>query len=346
MERKFPEQYSKELIKVLKLISFGTPFVVGSSADYQIMYSADYDLLEEVILRRGIVKKFQDKIHKLEKIGKITEVKIGEISQWNLLKKPYIENSKVHKYNQKDELAHLSKLWQNKIITHDEYMMASDLLKPHLNPVEFLEARKELRFGVLRWSNPEIFRGYKELRDKSIIYLEDAFKSKGITKIDLIVWVNQKYSEFSNIILWTNRSGKYFAYIPSVKKSLKENILEFEADQNYVKVAKRMYSLAKQFKDQSILDSLRSILNSPIGKLYMVVADMEVLEEFPNAVTQARKRKQLDLFKDQFAKLYFPDLKNATPKTKLTYLNEILQSEMKKALTEAKLLPIPRDYTI
>jgi len=334
------------LIKVLKLISFGTPFVVGSSADYQIMYSADYDLLEEVILRRGIVKKFQDKIHKLEKIGKITEVKIGEISQWNLLKKPYIENSKVHKYNQKDELAHLSKLWQNKIITHDEYMMASDLLKPHLNPVEFLEARKELRFGVLRWSNPEIFRGYKELRDKSIIYLEDAFKSKGITKIDLIVWVNQKYSEFSNIILWTNRSGKYFAYIPSVKKSLKENILEFEADQNYVKVAKRMYSLAKQFKDQSILDSLRSILNSPIGKLYMVVADMEVLEEFPNAVTQARKRKQLDLFKDQFAKLYFPNLKNATPKTKLTYLNEILQSEMKKALTEAKLLPIPRDYTI
>jgi len=334
------------LIKVLKLISFGTPFVVGSSADYQIMYSADYDLLEEVILRRGIVKKFQDKIHKLEKIGKITEVKIGEISQWNLLKKPYIENSKVHKYNQKDELAHLSKLWQNKIITHDEYMMASDLLKPHLNPVEFLEARKELRFGVLRWSNPEIFRGYKELRDKSITYLEDAFKSKGITKIDLIVWVNQKYSEFSNIILWTNRSGKYFAYIPSVKKSLKENILEFEADQNYVKVAKRMYSLAKQFKDQSILDSLRSILNSPIGKLYMVVADMEVLEEFPNAVTQARKRKQLDLFKDQFAKLYFPDLKNATPKTKLTYLNEILQSEMKKALTEEKLLPIPRDYTI
>jgi hypothetical protein len=346
MERRFPEQYSKPLIKVLKLISFGTPYVVGSSADYQIMYSADYDLLEEVILRRGIVKKFQDKIHKLEKIGKITEVKIGEISQWNLLKKPYIENSKVHKYNQKDELAHLSKLWQNKIITHDEYMMASDLLKPHLNPVEFLEAKKELRFGVLRWSNPEIFRGYKELRDKSIIYLDDAFKSKGITKIDLIVWVNQKYSEFSNIILWTNRSGKYFAYIPSVKKSLKENILEFEADQNYVKVAKRMYSLAKQFKDQSILDSLRSILNSPIGKLYMVVADMEVLEEFPNAVTQARKRKQLDLFKDQFAKLYFPDLKNATPKTKLTYLNEILQSEMKKALTEAKLLPIPRDYTI
>ena len=346
MERRFPEQYSKELTKVLKLISFGTPYVIGSSADYQIMYSADYDLFEEVVLRRGIVKKFQDKIHKLEKIGKVVEVKIGEISQWNLLKKPYIENSKVHNYNQKDELAHLSKLWQNKIITHDEYMMASDLLTPNLNPVEFLTARKELRFGILRWSNPEIFRGYKELRDKSIYYLEDAFKSKGITKIDLIAWVNQKYSEFSNIILWTNRSGKQYAYIPAVKKALKENILEFEADQNYVKVAKRMYSLAKQFKDASILDSLQSILNSPLGKLYMVVADMEVLEEFPNAVTQARKRKQIDLLKDQFAKLYFPALKEATPKMKLDHLKEILQSEMKKALIKEKLLPIPRDYII
>ena len=346
MERKFPEQYSKPLTKVLKLISIGSPYIVGSSADYQIMYSADYDLMEESILRRGSVKMFQDKIRKLEKIGKVVEVKIGEISQWNLLKKPYIENSKVHNYSQKEEMAHLATLWQNKIITHDEYMMASKLLTPHLNPVEFLIARKELRFGILRWSNPEIYKGYKELRDKSIYYLEDAFKSKGITKIDFIAWVNQKYTEFSNIILWTNRSGKQYAYIPAVKKALKENILEFEADQNYVKVAKRMYSLAKQFKDASILDSLRSILNSPLGKLYMVTADMEVLEEFPNAVTQARKRKELDLLKDQFAKLYFPELKGANPNTKLTHLKEILQSEMKKALTEAKLLPIPRDYII
>ena len=346
MERRFPEQYSSGLVKVLKAISFGTPFVVGSSADYQIMYSADYDLMEEVILGRGIVKKFQDKIQKLEKLGKVTETKIGEISQWNLLKKPYIENSKVHNYSQKDEMGHLATLWQKEIITHDEYMSGSKLLKPHLNPIEFLEARKELRFGILRWSNSEIFRGYKELRDKSIYYLDDAFKSKGITKIDFIAWVNQKYTDFSNIILWTNRSGKRYAYIPAVKKALKENILEFEADQNYVKVAKRMYSLAKQFKDASILDSLQSILNSPLGKLYMVVADMEVLEEFPNAVTQARKRKQIDLLKDQFAKLYFPALKKATPKMKLDHLNEILQSEMKKELIKEKLLPVPRDYII
>lgn len=347
MEREFPDQYSKPLTKVLKAISFGTPNVVGSSADHRIMYAADYDLIESVILRRGSARKFQDKIKKIQKVGKIVDIKCGEISEWNLLKKPYVENSKVNKYDQAAELKHLSALWQNELLSHEEYMAASDLLKPNLNPVEFLNARKELRFGLLRWTVPEVLRGYIELRDKSVYYLDDAFKSKGITKLDLIVWVTNKYVEFSNIVVWTNSKGKPYAYVPAIKKALKENILEFEAEGNYVKVAKRMYSLAKQYKDQSIVDELTSILNSPIGKLYMVTADMEVLEEYPNAVTQIRKRKQLDMLKDYFAKLYFPEFNRATPSnTTVDDLKEVLQNQMEQALRKANLLPIPRDYVI
>jgi len=347
MEREFPDQYSKPLTKVLKAISFGAPNVVGSSADHRIMYAADYDLIEEVILRRESTKKFQDKIRKIQKVGKIVDIKCGEISEWNLLKKPYVENSKVHGYDQAAELKHLSALWQNELLSHEEYMTASELLKPHLNPVEFLEARKELRFGLLRWTVPEVLRGYKELRDKSVYYLHDAFKSKGITKMDLIAWVTNKYVEISNIIVWTNRSGKPYAYVPAIKKALKENILEFEAEGNYVKVAKRMYSLAKQYKDKSIVDELTSILNSPIGKLYMVTTDIEVLEEYPKAVTQIRKRKELDALKDYFAKLYFPEFNHATPSnTKLSDLKEVLQREMERALKKSNLLPVPRDYMI
>ena len=346
MDRDFPEQYSSDLLKVLKGISLGTPMVVGSSADSRIMYSADYDLMEEVILRRNSVSIFQKKIKKIQRIGKIVDTKIGEISEWNLLKKPFIKNGNVKNYNQGDELEHLSALWSAKIITHDEFMIAQDLLKPHLTAVEFLAAKKELRFGVLRWTPKEIYQGYKELRDKNIIYLHDAFKSKGITKIDVIVWLKSKYVEVSNIILWTSSSGKYYAYIPALKKALAENILEFEAEGNYVKVAKRMFSLAKQYKDSSIVDKLTEILNSPLGKLYMVTADMEVLDEFPNAVKKY-KRKELDLLKDEFAKLFFPQLKHAIPDLKiLTKMKEVLQSETKKALEAANLLPVPRDYQI
>ena len=345
MERDFPEQYSNDLLKILKGVSLGTPMVVGSSADPRIMYSADYDLMEEVILRRNSATTFQKKIKKIQKIGKIVDTKIGEISQWNLLTKPYIKNGTVKDYSQAKELEHLASLWSKKIITHDEFMTAQDLLKSHLNSIEFLEARKELRFGILRWDLKEISQGYKELRDESIIYLYDAFKTKGITKIDIIAWVKNKYVEVSNIILWTN-SKKYYAHIPSLKKSLAENILEFEAEGNYVKVAKRMLSLAKQYKNHTDIEKLTEILNSPLGKVYLVCADMEVLQEFPAAVRKY-KRKELNLLKDDFAKLFFPELNKAIPDLKLLpKMKEVLQSEMKKALELKHLLPVSRDYQI
>jgi hypothetical protein len=345
MEREFPEQYSKPVIKVLKAISLGVPNVVGSSADHRILFSADYDLMESVVLSRKNVEQFQKKIKNMP--GKITDIKIGEISEWNLLKKPYIKNGNVKDYKQKDELAHLSSLWQKKLITHDEFMTASEILKPHLTAVEYLNAKKELRFGLLRWSTSEVQQGYKDLRNNKIIYLEDAFKSKGITKIDIIAWITNKYVELSNIIFWTNRSGKPYPHLQSVKRALEEDILLFEAEGNYIKVAKRMYSLAKQYKDKTVQDAISTILNSPLGMLYMLTADLEVLEEFPEAVTQARKRKQLDLLKDYFAKLYFPELNKAIPNLKLLpKLTEILQRECKLELEKHKLLPIPRDYRI
>lgn len=345
MERDFPEQYSSELLKILKAVSLGTPTVVGSSADPKIMYSADYDLMEEVVLRSNSAKTFQKKVLQIQKIGKIVETKIGEITEWNLLTKPRIKNGQVKDYDQEKELEHLASLWSQKIITSSEYKNAKKLLKPNLNSIEFLKARKELRFGILRWDLKEISKGYKELRDK-IIYLEDAFQTKGVTKIDIVTWLKNKYVEISNIIFWTDSSGKPYAYIPSVKQSLAENILEFEAEGNYVKVAKRMLSLAKQFKNITDREKLTEILNSPLGKLYLVSADMEVLEEFPSAVSKY-KRKELDLLKDEFAKLYFPEFNKAVPNLKLLpKMKEVLQREMKKVLELKNLLPITRDYQI
>jgi predicted nucleic acid-binding protein len=346
MERDFPEQYSSDLLKILKGVSIGTPTVVGSSADPKIMYSADYDLMEDPVLRNDSAKTFQKKIKQIQKIGNIVDIKIGEISDWNLLTKPYIQNGHVKDYDQTKELEHLASLWSSKIITSSEYKTAKKLLKSHLNSVEFLKARKELRFGILRWDLKEISKGYKELRDKSIIYLYDAFKTKGITKIDIVTWLKNKYVEISNIIIWTNSSGKPYAHIPSIKQSLAENILEFEAEGNYVKVAKRMLSLAKQFKNHTDREKLTEILNSPLGKLYLVSADIEVLKEFPSAVSKY-KRKELDLLKDEFAKLFFPELNKAVPNLKLLpKMKEVLQREMKKALELKHLLPITRDYQI
>jgi hypothetical protein len=346
MEREFPRQYSTQLRKILKAISIGTPNVVGSSANSSILYSADYDLLEQVIYRRSSVKLFQRKISNLTKIGKIVDIKCGEITEWNLLKLPFIKNKLVKNYSQSKELDHLNKLWQNQIISDSEYNNGKKLLKPNLSAFEYLQAKKELRFGLLRWTPQEVKQGEKTFR-KRIIYLSDAIKSKGMTKIDLVAWVNTKYVEFSNIILWTSSSGKVYTYIPSVKKGLAEDILFFAAEGNYVKVAKRMLSLAYQFHDTEVIEILTDILNSPLGKLYMLTAHLEVLNEFPDAIVPAKKHQQLDLLRDDFAKLYFPEFRGAVPKlTLLPKMYKVLQEEMEITLKKNRLLPIPQKYVI
>jgi len=344
--RIFPKQYSLELQKVLKAISIGTPNVVGSSANDSILYSADYDLLERVIYNKNSVKLFQQKIKTLSKIGKIVDIKCGEITEWNLLKKPFIKNGLVKDYSQTKELEQLNNLWSKQIISDSEYKLGKSLLKKHITAFEYLKAKKELRFGILRWSLKEIEDGTKIFRER-VIYLEDAMKSKGITKIDVIAWVNIKYVEVSNIILWIKSSNITYAYIPSAKKALSEDILYYESEGNYMKVGKRILSLANHFQDTEIINSLTNILNSPIGKLYISTVDLEVLNDFPDAIRPIKKRKELDLLRNDFAKLFYPELKGIVPNTSLLpKMYKILQEKMKNTLKEHKLLPIPQKYQV
>jgi hypothetical protein len=281
----------------------------------------------------------------MHKVGKLVDIKCGELTEYNLLKKPFIKNGLLKDYSYSEEVGHLNSLWQKEIITHDEYMLGSKLLKEHLTAFEYLIAKKELRFGLLRWSTQEVAQGHKIFR-KRVIYLADAMRTKGITKLDLIAWVVTKYVEVSNIILWS-KSGKPYAYIPAAKKGLSEDILFYEAEGNYVKVAKRMLSLAYQFQDTEIISLLTEILNSPLGKLYIVTTHLEILEEFPEAIKSAKKREELDLMRDDFAKLFFPEFRLAVPSIELLpEMKEILQNEMKITLKQKKLLPIPKKYQI
>lgn len=329
--RMFPEQYSKCLQKALKSISFGEPQVLGSSADHQIMYSADYDLLEYIPFRKGSVKQFQNIVAKLK--GVITNIKCGEVAEWNLLTKK--------KYNQGQELAHLRHLWQNQIITHEEFMEGEKLLKPHLTAAEKVAARKELRFGLLRWTPKEIEEGHKTLRNKKVIHLEEAMKSTGVTKVDILTWCEDKYVEVSNIFIWTRKGGKPYLKVPHLIDGLKEDIAYYISEGNYFKALKRMYSIAKNKKEQHLMKVIQDVLNSPLGHIYLVVSDLKVLQEFPNIISSKRKRVQLDKMRNDMAKLYYPDYDHSKNVEKLLpALEQTLQDETKKKMEELQLLPV------
>ena len=344
-ERTFPDQFSTPLRKVLSAMSIGPPNLVGSGADHRVMYAADYDMIENATASAPSIRKFQALVKKASKYGKITDIKCGEVSQWNLMSKVRMSGRKVVGYNQEEELAHLRELWQKKIVTHDEFMTMTSLLKPNLTILESVHARKEGRFGILRWTPKDVAEGYLKLRDGKIMYLTEAIKSKGITKVDLIAWIHDKYVEVSNIIIFTNRSGKPLPKLNNIKESLSENLLAYEVEGNYMKVAKRMFAIAKLRNDTATTEALLEILNSHLGAIYLVISDLEVLQDFPNAVTSTRKRLELDTMRDRFAKLFYPDFNKAVPSLKLLpVLKEVLHKEVKTALETKRLLPIPKDY--
>ena len=334
--RPFPEQFSKPVRKVLSAISMGTPNVVGSSEDHRVMYSADYDLMEEVPLTAANVRAFQRLVKGLGRVGKVTDIKIGEVKEWNLMKGA--------KYDQKRELAHLNELWRSKVITSKELSHAKDLLKPHLTVPEKLRVRKELRFGVLRWTPSDVATGHIQYRGQTF-YLPTVMKSSGITKVDVVAWVKDRYVEVSNIILWLKRKGVPYAHLQSLKKGLAEDILLYEDDGNYIQVAKRMLSLAKAEGHKTDEGKLIALLNSELGAVYTIVSDLEVLEEFPQATVPAKRREELDLMRDRMAKLFFRQFDHVMdPKKLLPQLKEVLQDGTKALMEKEHLLPIAKHY--
>jgi len=337
MGRQFPSQFSTPVRKVLSAISIGKPHVVGSSDDHKVMYSGDYDLIEVHPLRKETAREFQAMIKKVGKLGTITDIKVGEVPEWQLLRSD--------DYDQKAELDALGRLWQEKVITSTEVRKAKNILKPHLTIRELAEARKELRYGVLRWTPKEVEEGVLKYRGRTF-YLEESFKTTGITKVDLIAWIETKYVEVSNIFLWTH-GGEFYADVPSLAKSLAEDILRFEEDGNWMKVAKRMYSIAKYKGLLNDQDKLLRILNSHLGAIYTVVSDLELLYEFPEAIQTSKRRKELDLMRDRMAKLYFHEFDGAAdPRKLLPDLKEVLNKETKKMLDELKLYPLSTDYRL
>lgn len=336
-ERKFPEEYSKTLARLLKTASIGPPNVVGSSADFRSLYSADYDMIEKVIFKRGTVKQFQRKIKSLSKIATIVDIKCGEIEEWNVI------NTKT--YSQKNAKEKLTELWQNQIITNEEFKQAEAKLKFYMSGYNFLKLKKELRFGVLRWTPEEVQQGYKTLRNNQIMYLENAMKSTGITKVDAVAWEGTKYVEVSNIILFTNSSGKPYAKGQNITEAIKNDILVYSKEKNWVKVLKRMILLAKRHKNMRDLHALYGIINSPIGALYSVLADLEVIHAFKDATTPYRRNKQLDQLKNKLAHLYYPQLQHMTASTPdFTLMKEVLQKETYNSLKSHGFIPIPQDY--
>jgi hypothetical protein len=281
-------------------------------------YAGDYDAFEIVNMKERtdevalhmLATRFKQIMKEVRAIPNtyIGDIKAGSIEEWRVLpKSAMLENGKVVGMDVEKSKAVLDRLRKDNIISEKEYKESLSLLDGTMTPMRLLEAKKELKFHIVRWTPPEVERGFKVLQDKRRFTLEEAFSTPTITKMDVISLVqNNRYTDFSMIYYFRNKGTLLNPDVVDIAKSIKENIYYYTQVGNPFKALKRKFALAKMEKDAGTITKLTPILNSDLGRIYHVLGDIgtliHLLEDFKP--DQKLVRFEIDQFRNRLANVY------------------------------------------
>ena len=315
----YPDNYSSDATRVLNAMSFGPNMeILGSMSLRSQQYAGDFDGYEVVnlkspTLKAGLVaakERFQMNVGDLKKMENtfVGDIKAGAIPEWRIVPATsYLSNGQIRGFDVEEAAHQVDELEKARVITSEEAKEARALLKKPLTPSKFLEAKEKLKFHIVRWTCAEVARGCKKLRDGRTFTLEEAFCSPGITKLDVVSWVEgNRFTDFSAIYQFRWK-GKVLNEEPiEVERTLKENIVALQLEGDFFKSLKRTFSLAKLENNKELLKELTPVLNGDLGRLYHIIGDLKTLkslleEHDPEA---EEVRFEIDQFKRRLSTIY------------------------------------------
>jgi len=341
--KEYPTNYPEDAVRILDSMSLdggrGVE-VVGSASLRTQLYAGDYDANDSVSgTLDELVDLFKKMIRRLmgTKDVFIGDIKSGAIEEWRVIPlEARVRNGKIIHYDAEKARAKVDELFRQKVITLKEKEEALSLLKPSPSVEEFVIAKKSIKFHTQRWTIEEILKGHKTLKNGSDYTLQDAFTSHGITKVDVVGWIqNNRYTDFSMIYFFYSHSGRAFNHTPvHFDDEVKEEIIYYKHEGNYFKVLKREFSLAKFHNDEKKVKKLTEILNSDLGRMYHILGDIKTLRsllEERDSVPLKDIRFEIDQFKNRFANIVLEPFVKAEH-TLLGYLNSALKTSSQKLL--------------
>jgi hypothetical protein len=385
-KKQFPEEFTQDVIDIVEAMSFNKMKgveLLGSMSMKVQLYTVDHDLYQTVQMGETsddkavakLVAEFKAIIRELMKKKNvyIGDIKCGSVSDWEVISPDAkIDKGKVVGYDHLKAVEKLKKLFQNNLITKDEYKESERLLVTKPTPTQFLEMKNNIKFNIVRWAPKDVLNGYVQLKGNVKYTLEEGFTCKALTKMDVVAFVSNHYSDFSMIYDFYNKKKLLNGKDVDVKNGLKSDILYYESQGQYYKVAKRMFSFVKDQNNKPLMDKILPILNdSQFGLLYVVCGDITVLLwilENESHVPTEKFNYEIDQFKTKLANVYKPhefeeergDIfgiinklihKMSGTKGKgekvhaleelLEKLTSILNNSTKLALKKAGLLPVP-----
>lgn len=262
----YPNEYPAEAVKVLNSMTFpGSELrVLGSASLRSQQYAGDYDGYNIVNGKLpNLIREFKSIIKNIQTLPNvyIADIKAGEIEDWRV-----VGEKKGWKARAKKKVESLVRLG---VISSEE--------KPDLS--DYLTAKKDIKFHVIKWTPEEALAGHKTLRDGRTYTLEDAFTAPAIVKLDTIAPVKGKYTDFSVIYELHDGDKRINAFPMAPAESIKEDIQYYTKTGNPYKALKRKFALAKLHNDTRALKKYSDIINSDLGKLYMVYSEVKTLAD-------------------------------------------------------------------
>ena len=310
--------YSIEIVNIIDDITLSYNIIIaGSMAIRSMLYASDYDIYNIVTVENtsSFIKKIKKMINLLMNKPNyyIGDIKLGIYDKFRIIN----DNLDVNNYNCNEIKQKLEKLYDDNIITKEEYSENMKLLKTKVTRDELYEIIKKLRYHIVRWKPSEILDGYKVMADGNKYYMKDAIYCKTIFKIDLFVVLNDNnHQEFSCIYDLRTSDGKRINIFKfDIVAEFKKDISYLYYSKNYFKLCKRLFSLSNyQYKRDKnnkkyiiILKKLFYILNSDAGIIYNICQDINglvfLLENYKN-INILKIKYEIDGFINRLSNVY------------------------------------------
>jgi hypothetical protein len=117
----------------------------------------------------------------------------------------------------------------------------------------------------LKWNVQEVLKG-----EKHNIKFYDALCHPSLVKIDVIAYINSLYTEFSNTYQFYRNNTPINKFELFQKHSLDRDIEKYKKDENYFKMAKRIFVKTGNKK-------LIPLFNSDVGAMNQVLSDIDTI---------------------------------------------------------------------
>lgn len=356
--KKFPDNYDERVVAVLDALSLNglqNITVAGSASLRSQLYAGDYDAINTVKVGsvEALASALKDMVNRVLAIKDcyFNDIKCGEVPEWNVFPATArIEDGKIIDFNKNEAYKVLDLAASQNAITPAEKKEYTALIENIEKPLGFLDAKKEIRFHIIRWTSAEILAGALQFRGRNIT-LEEAIMTKGMIKADVIADIHDRFTECS-MIYEVSVKGKLITQSPPpIIRSLQEDIIYYDKKDPF-KALKRFFSLSKAQKHEEVAKELLPILNGDLGRLNLIAGDLKTLLdllELHQMEAHPSILEQVDMMKGKLGNIYqLKDyLKNEqevigeinsilkAPKTQVVGKIERLYSRLKEIISKA-----------